>query len=303
MSGSDGKQLENFVAFVEETLKPSGFTVEVNRKLHDDNGRQIAEFDVEVRGKVGTGQICWLIECRDRPSEGAAPKSWIEQLYGRQAFHKFNKITAVSTMGFSAGAREAAQQFNIELRELTSADPKDFAWLAIEQLPITHRNYEITNVEMVFDEKFPGVATHELRGKTIPFDPQQPCLISKDNVAITPATVFLMLVDQNGGWEKCQANGPHQEYSFSSNVDPDDPLLYLDGENKIPLTAIKFRSNLRVKTYQVTPATYRYNATTGELISEFARFNTDMGASVELHRLVGEPELRLVVRASDQKNE
>lgn len=110
---SDGKQLEALVSFVEETLVPQGFSVNTNTKVFNDEGIQVAEFDVEVRGKVGTTDIAWLIECRDRPSQGAAPGSWIEQLVGRRARFGFNKVTAVSTTGFAAGAEEFAH-----LREL-----------------------------------------------------------------------------------------------------------------------------------------------------------------------------------------
>jgi len=77
---SDGKQLEALVSFVERTLVPQGFEVQTNTKVFNDEGIQVAEFDVEVRGKVGTTDIAWLIECRDRPSQGAAPASWVEQL-------------------------------------------------------------------------------------------------------------------------------------------------------------------------------------------------------------------------------
>jgi len=69
----DGKQLEALVAFVEEALVPPGFEVKANSRVFNDEGVQIAEFDIEIRGKVGSTTIAWLIECRDRPGQGAAP--------------------------------------------------------------------------------------------------------------------------------------------------------------------------------------------------------------------------------------
>lgn len=98
---NDGTQLEALVAFVEETLLPQGFEVKTNNRIFNDEGIQIAEFDVEVRGKIGSTNIAWLIECRDRPKSGAAPSSWIERLVGRRTRFQFNKVTAVSTTGFS----------------------------------------------------------------------------------------------------------------------------------------------------------------------------------------------------------
>ncbi len=81
---SSGKQLEGLVAFVEKTLLPQGFDVKTNERIYNEDGIQIAEFDIEVRGKIGSTNIAWLVECRDRPGQGSAPGSWIEQLLGRR---------------------------------------------------------------------------------------------------------------------------------------------------------------------------------------------------------------------------
>jgi hypothetical protein len=70
---SDGKQLEGLVSFVEKTLLPQGFNVKTNERVYNDEGIQIAEFDIEARGKVGSTDFAWLIECRDRPSKVLHP--------------------------------------------------------------------------------------------------------------------------------------------------------------------------------------------------------------------------------------
>ena len=101
---NDGKQLERLVAFVERTLLPHGFEVKTDTRMYNDAGVQIAEFDVEIRGRLGSTDIAWLIECRDRPGQGPSPGSWIEQLVGRRSRFGFNKVTAVSTTGFAEGA-------------------------------------------------------------------------------------------------------------------------------------------------------------------------------------------------------
>ncbi|SRR5258708_1390710 len=115
---NDGRQLEGLVSFVEETLLGQGFDVKTNRRVLNDEGVQVAEFDIEIRGKVGSTKFAWLIECRDRPGQGPAPGSWIEQLYGWRERFRFDKVTAVSTTGFSAGAAEWGQKAGIELREV-----------------------------------------------------------------------------------------------------------------------------------------------------------------------------------------
>ena len=63
-----GKQLEQLVKAIEKSLLPAGFEVLGNERVYSDEGVQIAEFDIEIRGKVGSTYFKWLIECRDRPA-------------------------------------------------------------------------------------------------------------------------------------------------------------------------------------------------------------------------------------------
>lgn len=132
---ADGKQLEALVAFAEKTLLPMGFSVTANQRVFNDERIQIAEFDIEIRGKVGSTAFAWLIECRDRPTSGPAPGAWIEQLVGRRARFGFNKVTAVSTTGFASGATDFARAQGIELREVRALLPEEFAnWLVVRHI-------------------------------------------------------------------------------------------------------------------------------------------------------------------------
>ena len=84
MLRKDGKKLEELVAEIEKIVARAGKTVEVNKRFYDDQGVQVAEFDIFITFSSDLGGHKWLIECRDRPSQGAAPGSWIEQLIGRK---------------------------------------------------------------------------------------------------------------------------------------------------------------------------------------------------------------------------
>jgi len=87
-----------------------------NECQFDESGVQLAEFDIVISGRLGSSSIKWLIECRDRPSEGPAPGAWIEQLVGRKRRFKFDKVLAVSTTGFVEGAKAFAEAEDIGLR-------------------------------------------------------------------------------------------------------------------------------------------------------------------------------------------
>jgi Restriction endonuclease len=120
MERNTGKDLEELVARLERLLCPDGFEVVVNRRILDDDGVQLAEFDVEIKSVAGRRSVNWLIECRDRPSAGPAPSAWIEQLVGRRELHQLDQVIAVSTTGFSIPATKLAESAGIVLRRVTS---------------------------------------------------------------------------------------------------------------------------------------------------------------------------------------
>lgn len=144
-----GKDLENLVTIIEKACSPLGFEIKNRKIILDDSGNQIAELDIEVSGKFGSTEINWLIECRDRPSEGAVPVGWIEQLVGRRDRLKLDKVTAVSTTGFSPGAIDFAANKGIELRSVQEIQKDDiFDWFRVENMVVDQRIGDLKNVEI-----------------------------------------------------------------------------------------------------------------------------------------------------------
>ena len=141
------------MAFVEKALLPEGFEVRANERVYNDEGAQIAELDVEIRGRIGSTNISWLIECRDRPGDGPAPGAWIEQLVGRRTRFGFNKVTAVSTTGFAGGAVEFALSQGIELREVKALEPEAFEnWLMIRSIVSSQSESVLRHATVLIDE-------------------------------------------------------------------------------------------------------------------------------------------------------
>ncbi len=152
---NDGRALEELVEYVEKTLANEGFQVDVNRKLHNDEGIQIAEFDVTVRGRFGSTEISWLLECRDRPSSGKAPGEWIYALSGKREVYRFDKVTAVSTTGFSPAAVLAAEKLDVELREVTATSPEEFSsWLKLAEVELVQHDISLADIDFVLDKNF-----------------------------------------------------------------------------------------------------------------------------------------------------
>jgi hypothetical protein len=127
---NDGRSLEDVVTLIEGQAGPRGFRVERRKPVYSETGVQIAEFDILLIGQIGTAPVTFLIECRDRPSEGPAPAAWIEQLIGRRTRFRFDKVMAVSSTGFSEGAVAAARDAGIEVRTLDNLTPEEVVdWL------------------------------------------------------------------------------------------------------------------------------------------------------------------------------
>ena len=125
---NNGKKLERFVAATEEMASGDQVIVEVNRKEYFDSGIQRIEYDIYIENHSAMPPRKVLIECRDRPSVGAADGAWIEQIVGRKLINGFNVAVAVSTTGFSEAAIHNANVGKIELRNVDQLEsPKN--WL------------------------------------------------------------------------------------------------------------------------------------------------------------------------------
>ena len=301
----DGKKLEGLVTFVEEKLLPQGFDVKTNERVYNDDGVQIAEFDIEIRGKVGSTSIVWLIECRDRPSDGPAPGSWIEQLVGRRDRFRFDKVTAVSTTGFAAGAIEFAQSEGIEIREVMDLSPDQFAdWLTIcqiDQLEIVttlhHTKILVSESESeerknVLKKLIKGVTPHD----TILKSSKTGELVAPKNAfsqaVCTERTLFEDLIP-NGSSKKIRL---HVQYPNGK-----DHFVVETSVGIIRVTAILFEGEFCINKISVpltSTAEYRY-LEKGKPISQMAVFAPQkvngIEFSMEMHHLAESGETHIVL--------
>lgn len=302
---SDGKHLEALVAYVEETLLPEGFTVSTNERVFNDEGVQVAEFDIEVRGKVGSTTIAWLIECRDRPTSGPAPGSWIEQLVGRRTRFGFNKVTAVSTTGFAAGAAEFALSQGIEIREVKALEPDEFAdWLAIRHLRHVVRHTTLLNASLLIDESEPQEKRQALADLLSKASAKDAFLkSSKSGERTTPAHAFSGAAGGvDGLFDDLAPNGPEKTVRLHANYTDDDHFVVETAKGPVRLSAIVFDGELRIiETLIPLMVTAEYRrAETGEVISQVASFAPQsingMKFSTEMHKMADTGETRVILR-------
>ncbi len=248
-----------------------------NKRIFDDQGVQIAEFDVEIRGIVGTTDFAWLIECRDRPGNGSAPASWIEQLVGRRSRSGFNKVTAVSTTGFSRGAKDFAHQQGIELREVRSLDPTEFAnWLHFSTLTEVRHIHDLKHAEIFIhpDESTEAQRAAEkviqqadgIAGILIPYS-------TSENVRLTDA--FLGAVQQATDLWRNVVVGILFEIQLSVQYVGENLFRLATEIGMVRIHKINFYGELRKEETEVTidSSTEYRHIDAGRVISQFVSSN------------------------------
>jgi hypothetical protein len=303
---ADGKQLEALVSFVEKTLLPQGFDLKTNERVYNDDGVQIAEFDIEIRGKVGSTTIAWLIECRDRPGDGPAPGSWIEQLVGRRTRFGFNKVTAVSTTGFATGAIEFAQSQGIELREVKGLSPEEFTgWLVVRHLQHIERVSGLRHATILVGEEESEERKHALL-EIISNAAGDAAFLksSKTRESIAPASAFSAAVGEvRTLFDDLVPNGPERKVQLHVTYANDEDHFVVETPiGAIRVQAIVFEGELRIKETLVplaVTAEYRH-AEAGRPISQLAAFAPQaihgMKFSMEMHRVAESGETHIVLR-------
>jgi len=303
---SDGKQLEGIVSFVEKTLLPQGFDIKTNERVYNDEGVQIAEFDIEVHGKIGSTTIAWLIECRDRPGKGPAPGSWIEQLVGRRFRFGFNKVTAVSTTGFAVGAVDFAQKQGIELREMKSLNPAEFAqWLVMQHYSIFRHVTKLEHATILINKE-ESEDRREALAQLISNLPGDAKFLrsSKSGEVVASAAAFLGAVSEVGTlFDDLNPNSPIKQISLLAKYPDEEDHFIVDTKlGPIRIAEILFEGGLTVCEQQMPlalTAEYR-QAETEEPISQVASFGPHsidgLTLSLEIHRIADTGETHVILR-------
>jgi hypothetical protein len=304
---NDGRRLESFVAFIEGLHFGSETSIKTNVRHHDECGNLSGEVDVEVRGKFGSTEILWIIECRDRPSDGAAPISWIEQLAARRQRLNAHKVTAVSTTGFAPAAKLYAQQEEIELREVRSLDHAEFAdWLIVSEVVHVQTLHKPIRVDFIISEGEPE-SVRRAAADTIKSGAQNLKLKSSatlQHVHINEAlaAIFAQCKPQI---LKEYANDPCNNVRVLSNYpNPQDHFLLTTVAGDVRILSIDYRFEVRTKVrFLPLTVSQRYSDVSGIAISDTAGFTPALMGSkllqLELHNLKSSGETHVVMTCVD----
>jgi len=133
---NDGKDLEQLVRLIQDTLKDSPNTIIYsNNKLKNASGRK-REFDILIETTVNSFTVKIAIECKDYKTAVSVEK--IEAFEGKcQRIPDINKKVFVSSKGYQRDAINAAKEFGIELYKVEDIDAsKIINWFPIKQLQL-----------------------------------------------------------------------------------------------------------------------------------------------------------------------
>lgn len=218
-NANDGTELERLVKLIEGCVLSKGFTVESRKPVYNDHGIQIAELDIVITGKVGSASFQWLIECRDRPSDGPTPGSWIEQLHGRRSRFNFDKVMAVSTTGFSTGAKEEAERTGIDLRLFHNLSYDDVSnWLP-PNAPLIIRQALFNAVRV---HLLPPKESEATEKGVLKFNVDEPRLVHRDSEETQSIKqLWQKVIPDDSFYEGLVPNGPGK----TATINVDEQLL------------------------------------------------------------------------------
>lgn len=140
MSKSD--KFEYKISRIENLIKSNNSQVVWNDKIIDpDTPGQERQVDITVTD----GNFCTHIECRNRKK--TQDVMWIEELIGRKQSLNATQMIAVSSSGFTKGARNKAEAFHIQLRDFSDiCDAEIMNWGKIETIKIEYLKFYNLNI-------------------------------------------------------------------------------------------------------------------------------------------------------------
>jgi hypothetical protein len=303
---NNGRALESLVGEVERRLLGQGFEVKTNSKVRDEDGTQLAEFDVEIRGRVGSTDFSWLIECRDRPGSGPAPSAWVEQLYARRDRFNFNKVTAVSTTGFSEGAHRYAVEVGIELREVKDLSLESISpWLEIGEYRSIVKKATLAHAVIYAAPDATEEQKDAFAAAIETANPNGPILRKKTTGEfVTLSAAFLGMVNDQNLFDQLGVVPGNNAKKASAKVqyDPDD---YFELETRVGFLRIEqihYVGDLE-STEEMIPIVggteYRHSPA-GRPIAQIIRFAAqrvgELNVALEMQRLEETGQIQIVLR-------
>ena len=223
----------------------------------------------------------------------------------------FDKITAVSTTGFSKGARRQAKETGIELREVSSLDPSSFEWLSrFEGFSNCERRFNLQNLNFQLNPEWSAEMVDAVNAVVAAADVAKLRFRAPDGTELSPAQVFLSAAQQIPEIANAvlEVDKP-RPVQFPARYAPDDCFHVLTELGPAPISELIFTGEISLHV-SVIPmeSTREYRSVDGgSVISQVASFQTipvmHMKMALEMHKLSATGETHVLLRVVDDGRE
>ncbi len=190
MKASDA--FEQQIQRIYALLANSGAEVKWNDHILDpDNPSQPRQIDVTIR-RAG---VLTLVECRQYKSRQDV--KWIEELIGRRISLAAHAVIAVSSSGFTAGARSKANKHGVILRDLQRLSDQEIAsWGLRVALKLFFYQYSNLEVSLLFEgESILKIDSEQVKSELR----YHPCVQSLFNAAAQKLGEANLIADEQPG--------------------------------------------------------------------------------------------------------
>jgi hypothetical protein len=188
----ESEQFEQQIHRIHELLDGSDATVIWDERVHDpDNPRQSRQIDITIRRK----DKLTIVECRQHQT--SQDVQWIEELIGRRVSLQADGVIAVSSTGFTAGARMKARAHGIFLRELQELTESEIrSWGQQVALTLYFYQYSDLDVSLYFDRNTIHKLDHDVLASKLKTHPAMQSLFQA--AAQKLGTINLMAEEHQG---------------------------------------------------------------------------------------------------------
>lgn len=216
-----GRELEKLIATLENLLGETNIEVKSPDYIVGINSGSRREIDVSLRAKVGSSTVLIILETRDRTETDDV--RWIEQLSAKKEDVLASNVIAVSSAGFTEGARNTAKRLGIELRAINELTLDAIAgWFRVKEFRVFERKGIVLSAELRIDAEF----SKALENKRRNIDINTPILIH------TPSGKEQTILD---AWKDAVNQNPQMFEGLEPNVEPIDNTHVISNLSNSPV--------------------------------------------------------------------
>ena len=227
-----GRDLERLVSMLEKGLASEDIVIKSPDYIVDTVINKKREVDVSIRQNLGIVEILTIVECRDRKE--TEDVTWIEQLVTKVKDMGAYRVIAVSSSGFSKGAKSKAQHYEIELRTIDEICNESLDnWIIPCSLRKTVKHHHIIGMTLLSGNPL-------LKDIKIPFDPNTKYFKYPNGLLLSPNDFFNRIPTISTYFPSEDAIGQKKTETFTIDL-RDENVQFVVNSNWVKIDGIELK--------------------------------------------------------------